>query len=177
MERGRSPGDDVLAVTLEAYGDDDDESEQTPEVGAATPGTFAALGVAFVCCAILVAGMPPLSGFLGKFLMIGAMLETGDGVAAGVWATIAILIVSGLAATIALMRSGINTFWVSLERVIPAIHSVEIAPIVLFLVLALGMTIYAQPVMHFMETAADMLYADSGYVDAVLADRTTGAGR
>jgi len=181
MERGRSPGDDVLAVTLEAYGDDDDEAEQTPEAGSATPGTFAALGIAFVCCAILVAGMPPLSGFLGKFLMIGAMLDTGtaqgEAVSAGVWVTVAILIVSGLAATIALMRSGINTFWVSLERVIPAIHGVEIAPIILFLALALGMTVYAQPIMSFMGTAADALYTHGGYVDAVLADRATGAGR
>jgi hypothetical protein len=31
--------------------------------------------------------------------------------------------------------------------------------------------------MHFMTTAADMVYADGSYVDAVLADRTTGAGR
>src|SRR5690606_4303373 len=66
MERGRSPGDDVLAVTLEAYGDDE-EPEHPEEAGMATPATFAALGIAFVCCAILVAGMPPLAGFLGKF--------------------------------------------------------------------------------------------------------------
>ncbi len=169
IERGRSPGDDVLAITLEAYGDDE-ELEHEQEVGTATPGAFAALGVAFICSAVLIAGMPPLSGFLGKFAMIGAMLDMGGdaGIATGTWALIAALIISGLAATIALMRSGINIFWVSLEGVIPAIRWVEIAPILLLLGLGIAMTIYAQPVMGFMETAASMLYQRSDYIGAVL---------
>ena len=175
MERGRSAGDDVLAITLEAYGDDEDLVHEQ-EVGTATPGAFAALGVAFICCAILIAGMPPLSGFLGKFAMIDAMLALGGegGIPVGVWAMIAALIVSGLAATIALMRNGINTFWVSLEGVIPAIRWVEVAPIVVLLGLGLIMTIYAQPVMSFMEAAAGALYMPNGYVAAVLGDAAAG---
>ena len=180
MERGRSPGDDVLAVTLEAYGDDE-EPDHAEEAGVATPATFAALGVAFICCALLVAGMPPLSGFLAKFAMIGAMLDLGGGaqgdVPANAWVTIAILIVSGLAATIALMRSGINTFWVSLEGVIPAVRAVEIAPILLFLALGILMTVQAQPVMSFMDQAASALYARSEYVEAVLDVAATGPQR
>jgi multicomponent K+:H+ antiporter subunit D len=165
----------VLAITLEAYGDDEDLVHEQ-EVGTATPGAFAALGVAFICCAILIAGMPPLSGFLGKFAMIDAMLALGGeaGIPVGVWAMIAALIVSGLAATIALMRNGINTFWVSLEGVIPAIRWVEVAPIVVLLGLGLIMTIYAQPVMSFMEAAADALYMPNGYVAAVLGDAAAG---
>lgn len=179
MERGRSAGDDVLAITLEAYGDDE-ELQHEQEVGTATPGAFAALGAAFICCAILIAGMPPLSGFLGKFAMISAMLDlggTGAEVAPGVWALIAVLIISGLAATVALMRNGINTFWVSLEGVIPAIRWVEVAPIVLLLGLGVLMTIYAQPVMSYMQMAAEALYVPGGYVQAVLGDGTTGAVR
>jgi multicomponent K+:H+ antiporter subunit D len=180
MERGRTPGDDVLAVTLEAYGDDE-EPEHAEELGSATPGTFAALGLAFVCCAILVAGMPPLAGFLGKFAMIGAMLGlgggAGEGVPAGAWVTVAVLIVSGLGATISLMRSGINTFWVSLDGVIPAVRAAEIAPIVMFLALALVMTALAQPVMAFMDAAANTLYARTDYVGAVLGAGATGAQR
>lgn len=173
MARGRSPGDDVLAVTLEAYGDDD-ETEHSEDVGSATPASFAALGIAFVCCVILVAGMPPLAGFIGKFAMIDAMLDLGTGpeieVSGVVWLTSAVLIISGLAAMIALMRSGINTFWVSLDGVLPAVRMVEIVPIVLFLFIGLVMTIWAQPVMSFMETATATLYTPRGYVDAVLAD-------
>ena len=175
VERGRSAGDDVLAITLEAYGDDE-ELQHEQEVGTATPGAFAALGVAFICCAILIAGLPPLSGFLGKFAMIAAMLDLGGdaGIPAGVWTMIAVLIVSGLAATIALMRNGINTFWVSLEGVIPAIRWVEVVPIVVLLGLGIVMTIYAQPVMSFMATAADALYDRGEYLQAVLGE--AGAG-
>jgi multicomponent K+:H+ antiporter subunit D len=168
MERGRSAADDVLAVTLEAYGDDE-TPEHAEEAGTATPAAFATLGIAFICCALLIAGMPPLAGFIGKFAMIDALLDLGTGtVPTGVWVTAAVLVVSGLAATIALMRSGINTFWVSLEGVIPAVRVAEIIPILLFLLLTILMTVYAQPVMQFMDVAATTLYAQSDYVGAVL---------
>jgi len=159
----------VLAITLEAYGDDE-ETEHEQEVGTATPGAFAALGVAFICCAILIAGMPPLSGFLGKFAIIRAMFELGGGTAvgAGVWVVIAALVASGLAATIALMRSGINTFWVSLEGGIPAIRWVEIAPILLLLGLGVALTVFAHPALGFMQTASASVYAPAGYIEAVL---------
>jgi multicomponent K+:H+ antiporter subunit D len=169
MERGRSPGDDVLAVTLEAYGDDD-EPVHEQEVGAATPGTLTALGLAFTCCAILVAGIPPLSGFLGKFAMLDAVfgLDDGTGIRPGIWVLALVLIVSGLAATIALMRSGINTFWVSFEGIVPAIRAVEIIPILTLLALAVFISLYAEPVMAFMQQAATSLYDPSEYVGTVL---------
>lgn len=88
MERGRSIGDDVLAVTLEAYGDDGDPIHEQ-EVGVATPRTLTVLGIAFACCAILIAGLPPLSGFLGKFAMLHAIFgvggSQGSGMSTGVW--------------------------------------------------------------------------------------------
>jgi hypothetical protein len=79
-----------------------------------------------------------------------------------------------LAATIALMRTGINTFWVSLEGVVPAIRWVEVAAIVMLLGLGLIMTVYARPVMTFMAMAADALYTRGEYVQAVLHDSTAG---
>ena len=175
MERGRSAGDDVLAITLEAYGDDEDLMHEQ-EVGVATPGAFATLGAAFICCAILIAGMPPLSGFLGKFAIISAMLDLGaeGGVPAGAWALIGVLIVSGLAATVALMRHGINTFWVSLDGVLPAIRSVEAAAIVLLLGLGILMTVFAQPVMAYMSMAADTVYARGEYLATVLSNASLG---
>ena len=42
VERGREPGADVLAVTLEAYGEGDDEDlDEEEEVGVAIPATMA----------------------------------------------------------------------------------------------------------------------------------------
>ena len=39
VERGREPGADVLAVTREAYGEDDDDIDEEDEVGIAIPAT------------------------------------------------------------------------------------------------------------------------------------------
>src|SRR5690606_18121020 len=49
VERAQNPGAAVLTVTMEAYGEDEDE-EPEEEVGFAFPGALAALGVCFSAC-------------------------------------------------------------------------------------------------------------------------------
>ena len=72
VERGRIAGADVLAVTADAFGDDGEELEP---VGVAIPTTMAILGIGFAACALLLAGLPPLSGFIAKFLILTAMFR------------------------------------------------------------------------------------------------------
>ena len=75
VERGREPGADVLAVTREAYGEGDEGFDEEGEVGLAIPGTMGVLGVAFIGCALVIAGLPPLSGFIAKFALLTAALN------------------------------------------------------------------------------------------------------
>ncbi|WP_375705328.1 proton-conducting transporter membrane subunit, partial [Bartonella sp. AA86SXKL] len=63
----------VLTVTMEVYGDDEEEEED--EVGTYLPVTLAILGVCFGICAILIIGLPPFSGFIAKFMMFMAILN------------------------------------------------------------------------------------------------------
>ncbi len=173
VERGRSAEADVLAVTLEAFGDDE-EPVDAEEVGVATPRTLAFLGLAFGCCALLLAGMPPLSGFLAKFAMIGAVLNlggfgSGAPVGLGTWALVALLIISGLAAMIALLRAGINTFWVPLENeVLPRVSAVELAAVLTLLGLCVLLTVLAGPAMSYMEATAAYLHLPRDYMHVVL---------
>ena len=78
VERGREVGADVLAVTREAFGKGEEEDpEERDEVGIPIPGTIAVLGIGFMACALLLAGLPPLSGFLAKLAILAPLFGPG----------------------------------------------------------------------------------------------------
>jgi multicomponent K+:H+ antiporter subunit D len=171
IERGKAAGADVLAVTMEAFGETGAVAPEQ-EVGIAIPATMAVLGVSFACCALLLAGLPPLSGFIAKFLLLSALFQpagTGDGaVDPTSWAMMALLLLSGLAAVIAMMRAGIRAFWMPLEGTVPRVRVIEIAPIAALLLLCLTLTVQAGPVMRFMQATADSLHSPQDYIRDVL---------
>jgi multicomponent K+:H+ antiporter subunit D len=116
VERGREPGADVLAVTRELYGEEDDPKASN-DVGIAIPATMAILGLAFIGCALVLSGLPPLSGFIAKFALLTAALNPTTGVVSTAsWVMLPVLILSGLAALVALTRAGIRAFWASTDR-------------------------------------------------------------
>ena len=170
VERGREPGADVLAVTREAYGDDDLDDEE--EVGVAIPATMGMLGIAFIGCALVIAGLPPLSGFIAKFALLTAALNpvgsTEEGVRTASWALLAILIFSGLAAVIAMTRAGMRSFWASPDRAVPRVRIIEMAPVAILLILCAMQTIQAGPVMRYMHATAQWLHTPQNYVRGVM---------
>jgi len=172
IERGRAPGADVLAVTMEAYGETDGEDLEE-ETGVAIPVTMAVLGIGFVCCALLLSGQPPLSGFVAKFLLLAALFQipaTGaDDFAVGAsWSLIALLLISGLAGVIAMARAGIRTFWLPLESTVPRVRVIEAAPIVVLLLLCIALTVQAGAVSRFMRDTAQSLHGPQDYVHSVM---------
>ncbi|TGT71981.1 MULTISPECIES: monovalent cation/H+ antiporter subunit D [unclassified Mesorhizobium] len=184
VERAREPGADLLAVTREAYGDGgEDEEREDEEVGVVMPGALAILGVCFGCVALLLAGLPPLSGFVAKFAMLTGMLNLdGLGTLASIpprtWLLVALVILSGLAALLAMMRSGIGTFWAPLEAVVPRVLVVEIAPVVALLALCLFLTVKGGAMIEYTEAAALSLHDPSSYIRGVLgSDQTKAVAR
>jgi multicomponent K+:H+ antiporter subunit D len=169
LERGRAPGADILAVTAEAYVDAHEELEPEEEVGFAIPGSLALLGSAFVLCAVVIAGLPPLAGFVGKFALLHALLDTARSGAAS-WMLLALLIVSGFAAIVALARAGVRRFWVG-DAQVTSIRVVEIAPVFLLIGLSVAITVEAGPVMTYLEAAAQSLHSPHEYVHGVLSRR------
>ncbi|MGD9615536.1 MAG: monovalent cation/H+ antiporter subunit D [Alphaproteobacteria bacterium] len=172
VERGRDPAADVLAVTREFYGEDDDIDEED-EVGIAIPVTMGVLGLAFIGCALVIAGLPPLSGFIAKFTLLTAAINPsglgqGGAIPASSWALLAVLILSGLAAVIAMTQAGIRAFWASLDPIVPRVRIIEVAPIVVLLILCTAQTVQAGPIMRFMQATAHALHAPADYIRDVL---------
>ncbi|WP_454623384.1 monovalent cation/H+ antiporter subunit D [Brucella anthropi] len=174
IERGQDAAANVLAVTMEAYGDDEEEEDED-EVGAVLPATLAVLGTFFGICAILLIGLPPFSGFIAKFLILAAVFN-GDSptpqlampVSPASWALVALLLLSGLSALIAMTRTGIRTFWASLEGNVPRVLVREVVPIVGLLAICLALTIAAGPAMRYMDETARSLHNPASYISSVL---------
>ncbi len=174
IERGQDAAANVLAVTMEAYGDDEEEEDED-EVGAVLPATLAVLGTFFGICAILLIGLPPFSGFIAKFLILAAVFN-GDSptpqlampVSPASWALVALLLLSGLSALIAMTRTGIRTFWASLEGNVPRVLVREVVPIAGLLAICLALTIAAGPAMSYMDETARSLHNPASYISSVL---------
>ena len=164
VERAREPGADVLSVTAQAFGLAGEEADA--DIGVAIPASRALLGFAFAFCALLVAGLPPLPGFLAKFAMLHALLDVNP-VPGAVWAVLALLMLSGLAAIIAFGRIGARVFWASPD-VSVRVRVVELAPVAALLGLCIVLTVAAGPAMDYMQDAAQGLHAPRPYIEEVL---------
>jgi multicomponent K+:H+ antiporter subunit D len=165
VERGRRPGADVLAVSAEAFGTEEGDEEE--EAGTAIPAATALLGLAFAACAIMLAGMPPLAGFIGKLGMLHALLDAPR-VSATAWTMIALLIVSGFTTIIAMARAGVRRFWASPDTIVPRVRVVELAPVALLLLLCAVLTVEAGPFARYLAAAAQALHDPARYVEGVL---------
>lgn len=173
VEKEQNPITSILAVTMEAFGESDEEEEDEEIVGIAIPGAVALLGISFAACSILLAGLPPLSGFIAKFAILTAILNPegfgqGGTIVSTAWWFVALLILSGLAALIALVRAGIRIFWAPVAALVPRVLLTEIVPVAVLLFMTLALTVQAGPVMRFMEATAVSLHEPESYIEAVL---------
>jgi multicomponent K+:H+ antiporter subunit D len=180
VARSRVFGADLLAVSFEAFGVEDpsDAMRSDDVVGIAIPAAMAFLGLAFVSCALLVTGMPPLSGFVGKFAILSAAIASvptaADSLAT--WAFVAMLLLSGLAGVVTLCRIGMRSFWGAEKRSTPRLRVIEAGPVAVLVMSCVLLSAAAGPVLTYLEGAAASLGNPQGYIDAVMAARPDRAG-
>jgi len=164
IQRARPLGAEVLAVTAEQFGIDDEEPEESP--GPAIPATMAILGLAFAACSLLLAALPPLPAFLAKMSMISGLLSIRP-IEGEAWVLLGLMLVCGLAALVATARIGVSIFWAGGTSV-PRVLFLEMVPVATLLILCAALTIGAGPVTRYVQDAANSLHTPRAYVNAVL---------
>jgi multicomponent K+:H+ antiporter subunit D len=179
VERGREFGADMLALTREVFGDlEEADAGQEEEVGPRIPAVMAILGASFLASALLIAGLPPLAGFVAKLAILSGLFRGSvpDGLMAGSdWVLVAFLILSGLLVLIAMCRAGIRGLWSLEDREVPRVMALEIASVVGLLLVCVGLTIWAGPVLAYMEATARSLHDPAAYIGDVLAAPRSGS--
>ncbi|MDN5780902.1 MAG: monovalent cation/H+ antiporter subunit D [Luteimonas sp.] len=139
---------------------DEDESRTV------IPAPVAMLGVSFLACTLLLAGLPPLSGFLAKFAMLAPMLDAPP--RAGTLALFTLVIAAGFCTVVALCRAGIQIFWAETERRFPQARVSEISAVALLLGLCLLLTVVVQAPLDYLDATARQLHDPGNYVHGVL---------
>ena len=129
------------------------------------------LGGLFFVGAMLAAGLPPLSGFVGKFLLLRAALEHPA------WPLImAVVLTGGLLSLIALARAGSLLFFHTPPAAAgapapPALDLAALLPVIGLLLLCVGLSLAAGPIHSYASATAEQLLQPYQYVHAVLGGR------
>ena len=171
IDRIRTPSAAMLALTMEAWAVDDEEADDSPNEprGKGVPAAMAFLSVSFAACALMIAGLPPLSGFVAKFGMFHALLNPeGEAVRNTGWTLMALIFVSGLIAIISMLRFGVRTFWATPVVTPPRLHLSEVAPITALLLLSVAMTVQARPLFDYLGRASADIHRPANYIERVL---------
>ncbi|SNT12172.1 multisubunit potassium/proton antiporter, PhaD subunit [Sphingomonas laterariae] len=160
--------EDMIAGVAEPVFDDEYTgavAEEESETGVVIPGTIAILGGGFIFCTLLLAGLPPLSGFIAKFAIIDALFD--GRITPTTWILIGLIILSGLSTLVAMTRAGIDLLWTPGEDSPARLSVIEVVPIGFLLAACLALMVEAGPLFRYMEATSRGLVEPSSYIDAV----------
>lgn len=173
-------GDDEFedAEVLEAYNPTNvplfaEEDESIVLISAPT----AVLSAAFLACTLMVAGLPPFSGFLAKFAMLAPMIspQAAPAIPGGGVVLFVLIILSSLCSLIAMVRAGIQIFWADPDRNLSSVRLYEVAPVLGLLALCLLLTVVAEAPINYMRGVAEQVHSAQTYVSGVLPDTSMGS--
>ncbi|MFG6666913.1 Na+/H+ antiporter subunit D [Halomonas sp. HNIBRBA4712] len=136
------------------------------------------LAVAFFVSAFSLAGIPPLSGFFAKFVLIRAGLEAEAYVATG------IALAVGLMTLYSMVKIWNEVFWKARpeestadaaplpvgddDRLLKPGLWMMYLPVAVLALCSLLIGVFAEPIMQTMTLIGDQLFDSSGYIEAVL---------
>jgi multicomponent Na+:H+ antiporter subunit D len=133
------------------------------------------LAVLFLIPALSLAGIPPLSGFWAKFVLIRASLEIES------WAIAAVAILVGLLTMFSMTKIWVEAFWkphpdgddssLGIGDLTLGERVLLVGPIVVFAALTVAIGLWTQPFLDLATRASAELLNPAGYIDAVLGAR------
>jgi multicomponent Na+:H+ antiporter subunit D len=125
------------------------------------------LGILFLIPALSLAGLPPLSGFWAKFIVIKASIELDE------WLVVFVALLTGLLTLYSMMKIWMEAFWKPTPAETAELSGVRVPfPMMAVIVgLAVGTLLigfFVEPVWQLAEAAALQLLDTDAYIEAVL---------
>lgn len=153
----------IAGLVAERRGPDADQLTPAPRFA-----DISLIAGLFFLAAIAMAGMPPLSGFIGKLLVLDGARDT----AAATWVWSVVLITSFLA-IVGFARAGSIVFWksASVGATPTDVHARPVMPMVatsLAVAAIVALTVFAGPLNTYLEATTAQIFDTSDYIAAVL---------
>jgi len=129
------------------------------------------IAVLFAFPALSIAGLPPFSGFVGKFALVGAGIESAE------WVIVAVSLAVGLLTMYVMGRIWANVFWgqPDNDEVVECLHSdanrlpwLMTSATSAVVIMSLLLMVFAGPLYSYAERTAAELLNPQDYVEAVL---------
>ncbi|MGQ9807652.1 MAG: Na+/H+ antiporter subunit D [Armatimonadota bacterium] len=125
----------------------------------------------FLIPAMSLAGMPPLSGFFAKFLLVKAGLEAGR------WGIVAVALAVGMVTLMSMTKIWAEAFWKAapgtMEMPRPGKHEMIclLFPVIMLAAVTLAIGVGAGPVLDVANRAAEQLQGNTDYIATVLGEK------
>jgi multicomponent Na+:H+ antiporter subunit D len=131
------------------------------------------IAVLFALPALSIAGLPPFSGFVGKFALVGSGIESDE------WTIVAVSLLVSLLTMYVMVRIWSGVFWGEPEdpaiaawidsddSTVPRLMTGSASAVV---ALSVALMIFAGPLYDYSTRTAEDLLAPDRYVDAVIGD-------
>jgi multicomponent Na+:H+ antiporter subunit D len=128
------------------------------------------LAVLFFVPAMNLAGIPPMSGFLGKVGLLQAGLVDGRPLS---WALVVGGLVTSLLTLYAVAKAWNKAFWQDAPAPLPQVRTPRgmVAPTAVLVAVGVAVAAVAGPLYRYTDLAADSLRAREPYISAVLASQ------
>ncbi|MCO6049015.1 monovalent cation/H+ antiporter subunit D [Mesorhizobium sp. RP14(2022)] len=162
----------ALAADARVFADEYEDpfgSTTVEENGPVIPAAIALASAGFLICGLLLAGIPPFAGFIGKLtIFLGALPREGS-LSGAAWTLIAVLTLSSFGVLMTLLRFGVAYLWTPGDGTkLPVVRIVEFSGIATLLLACILLTLWSEKGLAYADGAVSWLRDPGAYVRAVM---------